>query len=134
MKNIKSFEQFNEGFLGFGSIEPKVKEYISKANELVIKQTTLSPDMATDAVNILNRLNTLVDEILENKDIKKKDDVYKKILKVKKNIGSDKFGMNRCDDDHKCNASQIYLGNIKGLFTKDINFWLSGKKENEEFE
>ena len=46
-----------------------------------------------------------------------------------KNLGPDKFGMFRTEDITKMRPSEVYLGNIYGLFTKSISDWKRYEKE-----
>lgn len=39
------------------------------------------------------------------------------------NLGSDKFGMFRCESIAEMTADQVFLGGIQGIVTKSIDYW-----------
>ena len=47
------------------------------------------------------------------------------------NIGPCSHGMYRCDSIETMTPDQVYLGNIYGLFTKNISFWEEYKDEGK---
>lgn len=47
------------------------------------------------------------------------------------NIGPDSCGMYRCESIESMRPEEVFLGNIWGLFTKDISFWERYKHEGK---
>lgn len=138
MNNIKNFEEFsmNEMF-GFG--KPNLDfcyDYIDKLNKLKIENYNLDKSY-NKAIGSLNNLNKILDEISKDKKIMKVltdnkfDTLFKQLIK---NVCANEHGMNRSKDNFSANADTIYLGNIHGLFTKPLKFWLEHLDDKEATE
>lgn len=46
------------------------------------------------------------------------------------NLNPDKFGMFRCDNILTMKPTDVYLGNIYGLHTKELPFWIGKDEEH----
>jgi hypothetical protein len=42
-----------------------------------------------------------------------------------RNLGPDKFGINRRDKDGRTTSETVFIGNIYGFHTKPVQFWIS---------
>lgn len=135
MNNIKSFDEFsmNEMF-GFG--KPNLDfcyDYTDKLKKLKIESNDLVK-YSDKAIDSLNELNKILDEISKDKKIMKiiTDNKFDKLIdKLIKNVCANEYGINRSKDNFSADSNTIYLGGIHGLFTKPLKFWL-GKTDDKE--
>lgn len=65
----------------------------------------------------------------EDGPLDKQVDILEIIQKHIKNAGRDQYGMNRTDKGQKINANDVFIGNVCGLFTQPVDYWLLHKDE-----
>ena len=129
VKDIFEKNRFNSEYINELSIFNRTGEMIDKSRDLVsnmkiemdkISDGQITWDMADVSINVLNQLNTVLDDILSNEKLIKhfnKIDKLDLVKKIKSNVGVNDYGRNRTDG--------LYLGDTDGLFTKKVGDWIN---------
>ena len=132
--NWGSYEQndtegINELF-GFGGFKKEsVYPYIGELKELLLPRTPLTIEMAEKAPNSINKFNKIVDDIKADKGIVNK--MGKKGISLKPTLGTDQYGINRASNNYNSDMNDLYLGNVGGLNTKALPFWIENIDDAE---
>jgi hypothetical protein len=128
LKNSEAINEIeNQGvvneFFGFGGFKKEsVYPYIGELKKLLLPSTPLTIEMAEKAPNSINKFNQIVDEIKADKGIVKK--MGKKGISLKTTLGTYEYGINRASDNYNSDMNDLYLGNVGGLYTKPLSFWV----------
>ena len=85
--------------------------------------------MAEKAPNSINKFNQIIDEIKADKGIVKK--MGKKGISLKTTLGTDQYGINRASNNYNSDMNDLYLGNVGGLNTKALSFWIKNIGDTE---
>ena len=85
--------------------------------------------MAEKAPNSINKFNQIVDEIKADKGIVNK--MGKKGISLETTLGTDQYGINRASNNYNSDMNDLYLGNVGGLNTKALSFWIKNIGDTE---
>lgn len=114
-------------FGGFN--KESVYPYIGELKELLLPSTSLTIEMAEKAPNSINKFNQIVDKIKADKGIVKK--MGKKGISLETTLGTDQYGINRASNNYNSDMNDLYLGNVGGLNTKQLSFWIKNIGDTE---
>jgi|LakMenEpi03Aug12_release.lakeMendotaPanAssembly.Ray.scaffolds.fasta_scaffold177775_2 hypothetical protein len=114
----------------FGGFKKEsVYPYIGQLKELLLPSRPLTIEMAEKAPNSINKFNQIVDAIKADKGIVKK--MGKKGISLKTTLGTDQYGINRASNNYNSDMNDLYLGNVGGLNTKALSFWIKNIDDAE---
>ena len=147
MKNIKSFDKYNEDVLTDG-FTPENDRYtagiiankiIEQLKNLLLPVGKLTEQVVTRAIISINTLNRIInDEIIEDDAMitqLKKSDPENTIFSIIKNIDINSNGINRSTNKYSATINTLWLGgNKNGLIVKPLSFWLDRAKKDRDTE
>jgi len=147
MKNIKSFEKYNENVLTDGFTPEnarynagiKANKIIEQLRKLLLPIGKLTEQVVTRAIDSINSLNRIInDEIIEDDAMitqLKKSDSTNTIFTIIKNIEVNPNGINRSTNKYSATINSLWLGGKKyDLIVKPLSFWLDRAKKDRETE
>jgi len=147
MKNIKSFDKYNEDVLTDGFTPEnarynagiKANRIIYQLKNLLLPVGKLTEQVVTRSIESINSLNRIInDEIIEDDAMitqLKKSDTSNTIFDVIKNIEVNQNGINRSTNKYSATINTLWLGGKKyDLIVKPLSFWLNMAKKDRETE
>ena len=147
MKNIKSFDRFNENVLTDGFTPEnarynagiKANKIIDNLKNLLLPIGKLTEQVVTKSIDSINSLNRIInDEIIDDNAMitqLKKSDPTDTIFNVIKNIEVNPNGINRSTNKYSATINSLWLGGKKyDLIVKPLSFWLNMAKKDRETE
>jgi hypothetical protein len=126
---VEEKQTTTEGFMDFFRGKKTNKEEVAnQLTSLIIPTGKLTGNMANSAIKSINTFNSIMKNI-EASDKK----LFDELSRIAENLAPDEFGRNRSTEDNGiASFDNLYLGNVSGLFTKSLDFWVDSAKTNAE--